>query len=99
MSKIQITDNWRVVLDVDRPWMFGNKSEEEKNERWRSACKTLISNVKRHCDGFSNIDYECDSYFVCSFCGNLWEEDSDGIPVCCDKAVAEWENNKVLDKS
>ena len=30
----------------------------------------------------------------CSHCGYTWEVDDEGCPVCCNKAVAEWEAEK-----
>lgn len=35
----------------------------------------------------------------CSYCNYKWEEDEDGCPVCCDKAVKEWEKERELNYS
>jgi hypothetical protein len=36
---------------------------------------------------------------VCSHCGREWEQDSDGRPMCCDWAIAEWEEQRPKESS
>lgn len=55
--------------------------------------------IKRHVDNVGYISVQYDTYEVCSHCNLTWEVSEDnrdpdfpkGCPVCCDKAIDEWE--------
>jgi hypothetical protein len=38
-----------------------------------------------------NLNVEREYKDLCTHCGYEWEIDENGCPVCCDKAIKEWE--------
>ena len=51
----------------------------------------LAESIRRHCDT-SKADVEHD--VVCSFCESMWEVSENGCPLCCQKAVDEFEESR-----
>lgn len=95
--KIKVTENFRVIVIPDEPWFLEKENlgmTDKNREKWRSACNKIVEEIKRHVDGFSDVYQDSDTKDVCSFCSLEWEENDDGGPVCCGKAVAEWERSK-----
>ena len=95
--KIKARENFRVIVIPDEPWFLDkeNLGMTDKNfAKWGSTCEQLVEEIKRHVDGYSDVYQDFDSKDICSFCQDTWEEDDDGCPVCCQKAVGEWEQSK-----
>ena len=88
--KIEEYKNYRVTVYPEEPYFLENKTPEEQHRIQMGSCEQLIEEIKRHVD-FDSIDYDLDVVYKCSFCGWEWEEEDDGQPVCCEAAVAEWE--------
>ena len=95
--KIKARKNYRVTIIPDEPWFLetDNLGMTDKNfVKWASACEDITNQVNRHVDGHIEVYQEHDSGEICSFCESEWEEENDGCPVCCQKAVDEWEAKK-----
>ena len=85
--KITKRVNFRVEVF---PSLFLIKGDEE---RIMQRTKVLLGDIKRHID-FDTAEVNWDTETTCSFCGYEWEEDENGCPVCCNKAVDEWAKSK-----
>ena len=71
---------------------------------WREEAKEkhamlLQAEIKRHCDTLANANIEYD--WLCSFCGDDYTNslDENGCPLCCNKAVQEWEDEQAIEKA
>lgn len=91
--------NYRVVVDVDEPWILSEKTEEEKRKLFQRDADDVKAQIERYVDGINNISVVWDTDETCSYCGYNWEVNEDendkdyklGQPVCCDKAMDEWD--------
>ena len=95
--KIHARKNHRVIIIPNEPWFLSKDHlgmTKENFVKIASNGKDIVDQVKRHIDGYTDVYYDYDASDICSFCRNEWEEDEDGCPVCCQKAVDEWEANK-----
>ncbi len=79
-------ENMRVVVEPDMRYMCNPKEEYVKN-----ICETIKQQITRHADEIGDIYIEWDTLVECEYCGWGWELDGEGIPVCCNKAIEEWE--------
>jgi hypothetical protein len=86
--KIKIEDNYRVVVWPEQDIRFRLTSEKVAAER-------ILQGIKRHVD-CGHVTVMRDTYEICEFCRSRWEEDDDGAPLCCNKAVEEWERTRRL---
>jgi len=81
----------RVVVDVDVSlWLTkpGGKIDAAKRQ-----AEDVKKQILRHVDGVAQAYVEIDTDIVCAYCGYDPEyDDIDGRPLCCDKAVAEWQS-------
>lgn len=55
------------------------------------ALKNIEKQIERHVDNVQATNIVWDSVDRCSHCQEVWEEDDEGCPVCCNKALYEWE--------
>ena len=85
-------ENYRVVVN---PFFYNWESESAM----MAMCKSIKADIKRHVDYTGGVEIDCDSTEICSFCGYEWVVDEAGIPICCEKAVKEWEQNKANEAS
>ena len=89
MKEIKSVD---VVCNVTHvgQW-FGSKT---KLDGLRNSARELVREIKKHCAYYE--EYELKYNWVCSFCGDNWENSLDerGCPICCNKALREWEIKK-----
>ena len=83
--------NYRVVVE---PAIYLNDSEQVE----RAICEYIKEQIKRHVDNVSNVYIRWDTLSFCEHCGRVWEEDEQGCPLCCDKAIEEWEKQKKQSK-
>ena len=82
--------NYRVVIDVPQHrWIDSKKTQENHERLMYDECRQLVDDIKRHIDTEEKPTIE--STTVCKFCEYPWEVDTEGRPVCCDKAVSEWQ--------
>lgn len=60
----------------------------------QGRAEALKADIKRHCDGYTNVWIEWDSR--CSYCKLNWETEPSGEPVCCAKAQEDWATERAL---
>lgn len=85
MAKILKQENHRIEVTPDM-WPY-----DKDDPKWaKIRMSALCDSIKRHCD-VGSVGVHWDTSEVCSYCGHLWSSalDDDGVPVCCDAAVAE----------
>ena len=82
--KITKRVNFRVEV---YPSLFLIENDEEKIKQ---RTKVLLENIERHID-FNTAALTWDTEEICQYCGYSWEEDEKGCPLCCNKAIDEWE--------
>lgn len=92
MSKIIKRSNYRVVVEpITHVYGIALSEDTVKGD-----CREMAEQIKRHCDSVGRVDVEFDSDEVCSHCGYGWELDEEtGEPVCCNKAIDEFNNEKL----
>lgn len=83
-------ENYRVEV---YPFLGHWRTETDHNGIMQVLAK-IQSSIQRHVDDIDGTWSGWDTTYICSFCGREWEVDVDGCPVCCDEAVAEWENEQ-----
>ena len=83
--KRTMISNYRVIID---PQIWKSYCEKgSQDDRWnRATCQGIIQDIERHVDDVGYVEYDYDEYSECSFCGSEWEEDEEGIPMCCQQA-------------
>jgi rubrerythrin len=81
--KIKVISNYRVVVWPDFIW---DKEED--------AAKRMLKDIERHID-MKDATVIHDEDWICEFCKSSWEEEDDGCPLCCQKAVDEWEKSRI----
>ena len=79
--------NYRVVAV---PVIYPTDSECEIKVR----CESIKNEIKRHIDNIASVYISWDTQVYCEYCGYEWEQDENGCPLCCDKAVEEWEKQR-----
>ena len=83
-NKVVKMYNWRVVVYCGNyPWQDQIREAER-----------IIDEIKRHVDYGGSVTIEHDTETKCVFCYSIWEVGEDGSPVCCDRAIEEWESEK-----
>ena len=92
MNTLTVRENFRVVVDVDEKLTF-TKDLAERERLLQRRAEQIVSDIRRHVDGILGRPRVL-SDLVCRFCGRDWETENGiatGTPVCCDKAVSEWQ--------
>jgi len=84
-----------VIIPIEGTYIFWD--EKDKKNPYASqqqTCKDMIKDIERHVDGIEDIYQTHDMRYECSYCGYEWEEDENGCPVCCQKAIDDWEKGE-----
>ena len=63
-------------------------------ENWVQEFHNFIRDHRSQDPVTLNVEREYQD--VCSFCGSDWETDENGCPLCCDEAIKEWEDQKIV---
>lgn len=82
------------------PWRYPDNFREAA----LSTAATIVEQIKRHIDDVEDVSVVYETEHYCTFCDSVWEvfEEGDadgnpvGMPVCCNKAMVEWEDAKKL---
>jgi len=85
--KVEVIQN--VQLRIEAPKYIHGIDNDER------ALKDLIEAIQNHKDlsgYYMWIEHEKE--FQCSFCHREWEKENGGAPVCCEKAIAEYDSKK-----
>lgn len=91
MSKVIKKENYSIVI-IPKTDIYGISLSESTQERDR---KEMVEQIKRHVDNVHDVYIDCDTYEACSFCGYNWEVDETGAPLCCTKAINEYNEQKI----
>ncbi len=89
---MRIKSNFRVVCLPDSG-LWGEEAKEKHAQQ-------LQIEIKRHCDTLAKSYIEYD--WVCSFCEDNYKNSLDektGCPLCCNKALKEWEAEQAIAKA
>lgn len=90
MAKVKQFDNWRVELRPETPGRLPSSRESEIPQSMQTACNAILGQVQGRVDCATAV-IRRDETNVCSFCGAPWNPTSNGLPLCCHKAIDEWE--------
>lgn len=103
--KKQVLINVKIECDPPHHWR-GFRTQEEVAQYYEGWVKEFHDFIRDH----RSQDPVCLNVIrehedQCSFCGYTWDTDDNGCPLCCQKAIDEWElarkiedyNGKVLD--
>ena len=88
MSKKQVKSDFHVII-----WPKGCSWIPTTHEDYEKTCQEIKRQVKRHIDNVASVAIVYDSEWICEYCNRLWEEDENGLPVCCDKAQEKFHQN------
>lgn len=85
---MKVRRNFRVLVMVDEG--YDKPSDREYEDRMLRRARSVCEQIGRHVDdiaGGASVEYD----FYCDRCNLSWEQDADGIPQCCNAALADWE--------
>jgi len=96
--KVIEKSNYRIVVEP-KTHIYGVKLSEDAIQM---DIKEMEQQIKRHVDNIGYLSVEHDTNTICSYCRRTWEvseDDTDpdfpkGTPVCCDKAINEYNEQK-----
>ena len=84
MSKISYRDNYQVICSVD--FNQYHATIERRRDSQRSYADGLVEDIRRHCDGFTDVQIESELYEVCQYCEAKWTELDDAYNGgCCNE--------------
>lgn len=86
---MKVTRLTRVYIVIDPDFNFAYR------EKWVDIANRTLEQVKRHID-YDKAYVERETETICSHCGRTWEEEPNGLPVCCGTAQSEWEEQRKL---
>jgi len=66
--------------------------EEKRNLHYKKMCEEIASKIKQRIGNVASANVICDCEHLCSYCGHKWDEDENGLPLCCDEAQEEFKN-------
>lgn len=88
MTKVMKVENWRVEVEIPKPWFVSSKETLER--AYKDAGEEVVNAIRRHVDNIGEVYVSCDESEVCSFCEYDWEVDEYGCPTCCHDGIVEW---------
>lgn len=80
--------NFRVEVYPDSIYHY-TATDKYIEESLLNKCKDIEKEIRRHID-FNSVNINYDIKTLCSHCNYLWEEDSKGMPYCCNAAQNEY---------
>ena len=82
-----------VVVEVENPWIFAKKGDEQLARRWNSRAEDVVSEIRRHVDGIDDMRIQMEHEETCEHCGSDWTEGPQSLHNggCC------WRDCAVLD--
>jgi hypothetical protein len=87
MKKLVSVD---VICNVATAGCWLSAKNEEQNII--KNVEELQREIKKHCDYYEGSTLK--KNYECSFCGNTWETEDSGLPVCCQKAQEEFKTQE-----
>jgi hypothetical protein len=83
MKKI-VRENYRIEIIPNFGWL------QKTHKNYTEVMDEIEKSIIRHIDRIGCIFKKFDEMECCEFCSYPWELDENGCPVCCDRAVEEW---------
>jgi hypothetical protein len=83
-----------IKLECDPPMYVGRwtRDPERRAREYEGWIREFTEFLRDHrSQDIVNLSVERIYENQCSYCNSIWETDKDGCPVCCEKAVNEWE--------
>ena len=97
MKVSRLTD---VIVTCEPPTTWRRETLEERERRLQWWVKDFDDFIRDHrSQDPVRLKVERVHTDVCEFCGDEWETTDDGCPVCCHKAIEEFEAAKVAKES
>jgi len=94
MSKVQKVKGIRLELEIPEPPYCIQVKENLHTQYYEREAKELEEFIRDHrsCDQY-RVTVVKNTQTECEFCESEWYDnlDNDGCPLCCAKAVEEWE--------
>lgn len=79
-------ENFRVVVTPDIPKRY---YRDDAIADIREVCKDVARSIRRHVDNIEDVNVECDTVEVCSYCGYKWSGETDSYNGgCCNEDLA-----------
>jgi len=96
MRKEKVLVAVEITCDPPRTYHWQTPTIEKEAEYYEDWIKDFHSFIRDHrSQDPVALNVERVYKDICEFCKSEWEEDTDGSPLCCEKAVKEFEyNNK-----
>lgn len=89
--KIKVLTEVKVIADMDKA-VYWARNEEERAKQLQRAVNEFNDFVRDHRSmDWVNLRVDRTYESQCSHCGNIWETDNEGVPVCCQNAIEEHE--------
>jgi hypothetical protein len=90
--KKRVMTNATVIADLDKA-VHASRSIEEYAKQLERAVKEFHDFIRDHRSmDWVSLHVEREYEDRCTHCDYLWEVDSEGVPVCCHKAIDEHES-------
>ncbi len=84
MSRLTFEHNYQVICEVDINQF--HSTIERRRESQKSYAEGLAADIRRHCEGFTDIRIEAELCEVCQYCDATWTELDRGYNGgCCDE--------------
>jgi hypothetical protein len=98
--KKKILSEVTISCDPPRvPYYIQNKGPEAVADYYESWIREFDEFIRDHrSQDPVSLNVEREYQDVCSHCGYEWDEDENGLPCCCDKAQAEYEEARLKAK-
>ena len=96
MAKVKILTEARINVDPPRFYYYGGWTPEKEAQKLEAWCRDFNDFIRDH-RSQDQITLSVQRVFEdqCSHCHREWEEDEDGMPVCCHIAQVEFESAHV----
>lgn len=98
--KVSVLTDVKIVCEAPLwwGWRYYMDNAAERMKKYAEFCESWVFEFDKfmrdhRSQDLINLSVERVYNDLCSFCGNVYEEDEDG-PLCCSQAVDEWNNTE-----
>lgn len=88
--KLRVLDSFGVYVTPNLGW---RKACDMSRDEIHREGRALEVDIRRHLD-VAGTEIDIKYREICSHCMREWDDSVSGEPLCCQKAVAEWEASK-----
>ena len=87
----------KIICDPPRAYWYTGRTMEHLAREYEDWVKDFHAFIRDHrSQDPVTLNVEREYQDQCSFCHSFWEEDEDGMPICCDKAQKEFEEARIV---